>query len=107
MLKGIAGRMEKLGYSEDGVLLAEKPLSIMGQELRERLQTLFWEMEIKGASEFHSFLEESARTWMHILIFFKTLEIRGMSEAVTAEILPPDTVVFDPRLLPDFHQRCV
>ena len=104
LLKGIAGRMEKLGYSEDGVLLAEKPLSIMGQELRERLQTLFWEMEIKGASEFHSFLEESARTWMHILIFFKTLEIRGMSEAVTAEILPPDTVVFDPRLLPDFHQ---
>ena len=87
LLKGIAGRMEKLGYSEDGVLLAEKPLSIMGQELRERLQTLFWEMEIKGASEFHSFLEESARTWMHILIFFKTLLSYRFTNSCTSLVI--------------------
>lgn len=103
LLKGLADKMDKLGFSEEGVWITDRPLSTAERQTRDEIQTLFLEREAEGtANDYDFFIEECARTWMHILIFFKTMEKRGMSQGLTAELLQQDTDFTDTRLLPDF-----
>ncbi len=101
LLKGLAHKMEKMGFSQSGFLVFDRALSPMEYKLRSQLVTLFRDLKIAGQEEAYlSYLEESARTWMHVLVFFKTLEKRAMAVKLTSESVQES--IFDARLFPDF-----
>ncbi|WPC40063.1 Eco57I restriction-modification methylase domain-containing protein [Clostridium sp. JS66] len=101
IIKDIAGKMEKFGFSISGNITADKPLSEYDTVIKNNLVSLFDGKNIAGnKKEYIAYIQDSARTFLHILICFKTMEKRGLISKVLEGLL--DGGAYD-QILPDFN----
>ncbi len=101
IIKSIAGKMEKFGFDINGNVIINKPLSEYDSVIRNNLISLFESRRIAGnKKEYIAYVQDSARTFLHILICFKTMEKRGLISKVLEGLL--DSRVYD-QILPDFN----
>ena len=101
IIKDIAGKMEKFGLDGNGNITVNKPLSEYDTIIRNNLLSLFDSNNITGnKKEYIAYIQDSARTFLHILISFKTMEKRGLISKVLERLLAGG--VYD-QILPDFN----
>ncbi len=101
IIKDIAGKMEKFGFDISGNITADKPLSEYDTVIKNNLVSLFDGKNIAGnKKEYIAYIQDSARTFLHILICFKTMEKRGLISKVLEGLL--DGGAYD-QILPDFN----
>lgn len=101
IIKDIAGKMEKFGFDISGNIKVNKPLSEYDSVIKNNLVSLFDGNHITGnKKEYIAYVQNSARTFLHILISFKTMEKRGLISKVLEGLL--DGGVYD-QILPDFN----
>lgn len=100
IIKSIAGKMEKFGFDISGNITYNKPLSEYDTIIKNNLISLFAETHITGSkNQYIAYIQDSARTFLHILICFKTMEKRGLISKVLEGLL--DGGIYD-NILPDF-----
>jgi len=81
--------------------LTSTPLSEYDSVIRNNLVSLFESRRIAGnKKEYIAYVQDSARTFLHILICFKTMEKRGLISKVLEGLL--DSRIYD-QILPDFN----
>ena len=69
IIKDIAGKMEKYGFDDAGQIVINKPLSEFDNVIKSNLVSLFKGKNIEGnKKEYISYIQDSARTFLHILI---------------------------------------
>lgn len=101
IIKDIAGKMEKFGFDISGNIKVNKPLSEYDTIIRNNLVSLFDSKNItSNKKEYIAYIQDSARTFLHILISFKTMEKRGIISKVLEGLLSGG--VYD-QILPDFN----
>ncbi|MBW9152349.1 Eco57I restriction-modification methylase domain-containing protein [Clostridium estertheticum] len=101
IIKNIAGKMEKFGFDISGKIIVNKPLSEYDTVIKNNLVSLFDVNHITGnKKEYIDYIQDSARTFLHILISFKTMEKRGLISKILKRLL--DGAVYD-QILPDFN----
>lgn len=101
IIKDIAGKMEKFGFDVSGNIKENKPLSEYDTVIKNNLVSLFDANHITGSKkEYIAYIQDSARTFLHIIISFKTMEKRGLISKVLEGLL--DGGVYD-QILPDFN----
>lgn len=101
IIKDIAGKMEKFGFDINGNVIVNKPISEYDQIIKNNLVNILKENNISGnKKEFIAYIQDSARTFMHILICFKTMEKRGLMSKVLERIL--NGRIYD-QIIPDFN----
>ncbi len=88
IIKDIAGKMEKYGFDDTGRLITNKPLSEYDSVIKNNLVSLFKGKNIEGnKKEYIAYIQDSARTFLHILICFKTMEQRGIMGNVVGRLM--------------------
>ncbi|MEN3005941.1 Eco57I restriction-modification methylase domain-containing protein [Dehalobacterium formicoaceticum] len=101
IIKDIAGKMEKYGFDDCGRIAANKPLSEYDSVIKNNLVNLFKGKNIeRNRKEYIAYIQDSARTFLHILICFKTMEKRGLIGSVIGRLLKDN--IYD-SILPDFN----
>lgn len=78
IIKGVAGKLEKYGFDENGTLAIVKPLSEYDETIRDNLIALFEAKQINSQEKYVDYIHNTSRTFMHILISFKLMEKRGI-----------------------------
>lgn len=100
VIKDLASKFEKLGFDINGKVFEDRPMSNQDLLIRNNLVSLFESQKITGnQKEFIKYIQDCARTFMHILICFKTMEKRKLMRKLLGEILPNN--VYN-EVLPDF-----
>ena len=100
IIKDIAGKMEKYGFDDAGQIVINKPLSEFDNVIKSNLVSLFKGKNIEGnKKEYISYIQDSARTFLHILICFKTMEQRGIMGTVIGRLMNDN--IYD-AVIPDF-----
>lgn len=99
IIKGVAGKLEKYGFDENGDLVVEKPLSEYDETIRDNLVKLFEAKNIHDKQEFTDYVHNTSRTFMHILICFKLMEKRFIMDSLLERVI--DTSIYN-EILPDF-----
>ena len=100
IIKDIAGKMEKYGFDDAGQIVINKPLSEYDNVIKSNLVSLFKGKNIEGnKKEYISYIQDSARTFLHILICFKTMEQRGIMGTVIGRLM--NDHIYD-AVIPDF-----
>lgn len=100
MIKSIAGKLEKFGFDINGNITSNKPLSEYNITVRNNLVNIFEGKEITGDKDkYIEYIQDSARTFLHILISFKTMEKRGLISKVLEGLLEDE--VYDD-IIPSF-----
>lgn len=99
IIKGIAGKMEKYGFNENGILVTEKPLSEFDETIRNNLIALFEAKHIDSQEKYVDYIHNTSRTFMHILICFKLMEKRGIMGALLKRVIKTD--IYN-EIIPDF-----
>lgn len=93
--------MEKYGFNDSGIIVVNKPLSEYDSMIKNNLVNLFEGKQISGnKKEYIAYIQDSARTFLHILICFKTMEKRGLISNVIERLLKGN--IYD-AILPDFN----
>lgn len=101
IIKDISGKMEKYGFNDSGIIVVNKPLSEYDSMIKNNLVNLFEGKQISGnTKEYIAYIQDSARTFLHILICFKTMEKRGLISNVIERLLKGN--IYD-IILPDFN----
>ena len=101
IIKDISGKMEKYGFNDSGIIVANKPLSEYHSMIKNNLVNLFEGKQISGnKKEYIAYIQDSARTFLHIIICFKTMEKRGLISNVIERLLKGN--IYD-AILPDFN----
>ena len=101
IIKDIAGKMEKYGFDDSGRNIANKPLSEYDSVIKNNLVSLFKGKNIEGnKKEYIAYIQDSARTFLHILICFKTMEQRGIMGNVVGRLM--NDYIYD-TIIPDFN----
>lgn len=100
IIKDISGKMEKYGFDDAGRLINNKPLSEYDSVIKNNLVSLFKGKNIEGnKKEYIGYIQDSARTFLHILICFKTMEQRGIMGNVIGRLM--NDHIYD-AVIPDF-----
>ena len=99
IIKGIAGKLEKYGFSENGDLMIEKPLSEYDEQIRTSVIAYFEVEKIINKEKYISYVHDTARTFMHILICFKLMEERGIMSSLLSKVIYTD--IYN-EIIPDF-----
>ena len=100
IIKDISGKMEKYGFDDAGRLINNKPLSEYDSVIKNNLVSLFKGKNIEGnKKEYIAYIQDSARTFLHILICFKTMEQRGLMGNVIGRLM--NDHIYD-AVIPDF-----
>ena len=99
IIKGIAGKLEKYGFDESGVLVIKKPLSEYDETIRNNLIALFEAKYVDSQEKYVDYIHNTSRTFMHILICFKLMEKRGIMGSVMSRII--NTEIYND-IMPDF-----
>lgn len=100
IIKDIAGKMEKYGFDDAGLIVINKPLSEYDNVIKNNLVSLFKSKNIEGnKKEYIAYIQDSARTFLHILICFKTMEQRGIMGNVVGRLM--NDHIYD-TVIPDF-----
>lgn len=101
IIKSIAGKMEKFGFDNNGNIISNKPLSEYDTNIRNNLVNIFKGKGItNNRKKYIEYIQDSARTFLHILISFKTMEKRGLINKVLEELLGHE--IYDD-IIPDFN----
>ena len=101
IIKNIAGKMEKYGFDDTGRVVSNKPLSEYDNVIKNNLVSLFKGKNIEGnKKEYIAYIQDSARTFLHILICFKTMEQRGIMGNVVGRLM--NDQLYD-AVIPDFN----
>ena len=101
IIKDIAGKMEKYGFDDAGRIITNKPLSEYDNTIKNNLVSLFKGKNIEGnKKEYIGYIQDSARTFLHILICFKTMEQRGIMGNVIGRLM--NDHIYD-NIIPDFN----
>lgn len=112
IIKGVAGKLEKYGFDENGKLVVEKPLSEYDETVKKNLIALFDIKEISNQDKYVEYIHDTSRTFMHILICFKLMEKRGIMNSLLQRLINtdiyneiiPDFVNVDPMAFDEFGQ---
>ena len=100
IIKDIAGKMEKYGFDDAGQIVINKPLSEFDNVIKSNLVSLFKGKNIEGnKKEYISYIQDSARTFLHILICFKSMEQRGIMGTIIGRLM--NDHIYD-AVIPDF-----
>ena len=99
IIKGIVGKLEKYGFSENGDLMIEKPLSEYDEQIRTSVIAYFEAEKINNKEKYISYVHDTARTFMHILICFKLMEERGIMSYLLSKVVSTD--IYN-EIIPDF-----
>lgn len=100
VIKDFASKFEKLGFDINGNISFDMTMSNQDILIRKNLVSLFESKDITGnQNEFIKYIQDCARTFLHILISFKTMEKRKLMGKLLGEILPNS--VYN-EVLPDF-----
>ena len=99
IIKGVAGKLEKYGFDENGKLVVEKPLSEYDETIRDNLVALFEAKGINTQEKYVDYIHNTSRTFMHILICFKLMEKRGIMGSLLERVIGTD--IYD-EIIPDF-----
>lgn len=99
IIKGVAGKMEKYGFDENGLLAVEKPLSQYGETIRENIRVLFEARGINTPDRYVEYIHNTSRTFLHILVCFKLMEKRGIMSSLLSSVLDMD--IYN-EIIPDF-----
>ena len=100
IIKGIAGKLEKYGFDEQGNLVTEKPLSNYDDGIRSKIFALFEAEKIQTKEKYIEYIHNSSRTWLHVLICFKLMEKRRIMSSLIENILSTD--IYND-IIPDFN----
>ncbi|MGE5329878.1 MAG: N-6 DNA methylase, partial [Deltaproteobacteria bacterium] len=93
--------MEKYGFNDIGIIAINKPLSDYDTIIKNNVLNVFDGRKIAGnKKEFIQYVQDTARTFLHILVSFKTMEKRGLIGKVLDGLL--DGGNYD-TILPDFN----
>lgn len=99
ILKGIAGKLEKYGFDENGVVVTEKPLSEYDEEIRKSVVAFFEAENVNDKDLYVEYIHSTARTFLHILTCFKLMEKRGIMSSLLGKIIDKD--IYN-EIIPDF-----
>lgn len=100
IIKDIAGKMEKYGFDDAGRIVTNKPLSEYDNVIKNNLVSLFKGKNIEGnKKKYIAYIQDSARTFLHILICFRTMEQRGIMGNVVGRLM--NDHIYD-AVIPDF-----
>lgn len=99
IIKGIAGKLEKYGFDEQGRLVVEKPLSNYDTKTRDKLIAYFLAENINTQEKYIEYIHNSSRTWLHVLICFKLMEKRMIMSSLIENLLSTD--IYND-IIPDF-----
>ncbi|MBP3504968.1 MAG: N-6 DNA methylase [Lachnospiraceae bacterium] len=99
IIKGVAGKLEKYGFDENGKLVVEKPLSEYDETIRDNLVALFKAKGINTQEKYVDYIHNTSRTFMHILICFKLMEKRGIMSSLLERVIGTD--IYN-EIIPDF-----
>ena len=99
-LKPIAGKLEKYGFDEKGMITTSKPLSEHDEIIKNSLEALFEAREIYNTERYIEFIHNTSRTFLHILICFKLMEKRGIMNSLLNKVI--GTEIYS-EILPDFN----
>ena len=100
VIKDFAKVLEKLGFDINGDITTEKRLSAGEEKQKNKVLSVLQNMETKGKSGFIEYIEDSSRTFLHILLAFKTMEKRGLMAKLLSKILEQD--IRDNKVILDF-----
>lgn len=114
IIKGVAGKLEKYGFDENGKLVVEKPLSEYDETIRDNLVALFEAKGINTQEKYVDYIHNTSRTFMHILICFKLMEKRGIMGSLLERVIGtdiyneiiPDFVSVNPMAFDEFVSKC-
>lgn len=99
IIKGVVGKLEKYGFDEKGELVIEKPLSEYDEQIRTSVIAYFKAENINSKEKYISYVHDTARTFLHILICFKLMEERGIMSSLLSKIISTD--IYN-EIIPDF-----
>jgi hypothetical protein len=99
IIKGIAGKLEKFGFDENGVLVIDKPLSEYDETIRNNLIAYFEAKQVDNPEKYTDYIHNTSRTLMHILVCFKLMEKRGIMGLLLERVI--DTDIYN-EIIPDF-----
>lgn len=99
IIKGVAGKLEKYGFDENGKLVVKKPLSEYDETIRDNLVVLFEAKGINTQEKYVDYIHNTSRTFMHILICFKLMEKRGIMGPLLERVIGTD--IYN-EIIPDF-----
>lgn len=100
IIKGIAGKLEKYGFDEKGMITTSKPLSEHDEIIKNNLEALFEAREIYNTERYIEFIHNTSRTFSHILICFKLMEKREIMNSLLNKVI--GTEIYS-EILPDFN----
>ena len=87
LIKSIAGKLEKYGFDYEGLCKIDKPLNENDRLIKANLICVFSEEKIAGdKNAFVSYIQESARTFFHVLLCFIVMERTKVIKDVLSEI---------------------
>lgn len=87
IVKGVAGKLEKYGFDENGNICIEKPLSEYEATIKNNVVAFFEADGINCQEKYVDYIHRTSRTFMHILICFKLMEQRKLMSSMLEEIL--------------------
>ncbi|WP_027626237.1 Eco57I restriction-modification methylase domain-containing protein [Clostridium lundense] len=100
LIKDFASKFEKLGFDNKGNISIDIPMSNQDMLMKNNLVSLFESKNISGnQKEFIKYIQDCARTFLHILICFKTMEKRQLMGKLLKEIIANN--IYN-EVLPDF-----
>lgn len=99
IIKGIAGKLEKYGFDNEGNLKVEKPLSNYDREIRDNVLALFEAKKILNQEKYTEYIHNTSRTFMHVLICYSLMEKRGIMSSLLENVI--NTSIYN-EILPDF-----
>jgi hypothetical protein len=100
LIKDFASKFEKLGFDNKGNISIDIPMSNQDMLVKNNLVSIFESKNISGnQKEFIKYIQDCARTFLHILICFKTMEKRQLMGKLLKEIIPNN--IYN-EVLPDF-----
>lgn len=99
IIKGVAGKLEKYGFDENGSIIVSKPLSEYDVTIRDNLEVLFKVKHVNSKEKYIDYIHNTSRTFMHILICFKLMEKRGIMGSLLERVVNTD--IYN-EIIPDF-----
>ena len=99
IVKGVAGKLEKYGFDENGNIYIEKPLSDYEATIKNNILAFFEADSINCQDKYVDYIHKTSRTFMHILICFKLMEQRNLMSSMLEELLG-DNIFSD--VIPNF-----
>ena len=113
IIKGIAGKLEKYGFDNEGKLSVQKPLSQYDENIRDNICAYFEAERICNEDKYIDYIHNTSRTFLHILVCFKLMEKRGIMSSLLDKVIGiniyeeiiPDFISVNPMAYDEFGSK--